>query len=131
MNPLSLPLWLDVTVALLVLIGTAFALVGSIGLVRLQDFLQRLHGPSKATTLGVGSVLVASALWFNAQGILALHELLVTLFLFMTAPVSAHLLVKAAMQLAPGLRPPPPHTKLSDVGEQHQPDLQQHDQHQR
>jgi multicomponent K+:H+ antiporter subunit G len=104
-----LPLWLDVLLALLVLVGTAFALVGSWGLVKLSDFLKRLHGPTKATTLGVGCVLIASALWFSFQrGAPSLHEFLITLFLFITAPVSAHLLVKAALKLGTSDRPPPP-----------------------
>ena len=90
----------DVMVALLLLIGAAFAFVGSLGLARLSDFYRRLHGPTKATTLGVGSVLIASAIHFSigAPG-LSLHELLVSAFLFITAPVSAHLLVKAVLHL--------------------------------
>jgi multicomponent K+:H+ antiporter subunit G len=111
MNPVlhTLPAWLDALLAALVLIGTAFALIGSWGLARLSDFFKRLHGPTKATTLGVGCVLIASGLWFSfATGQPSLHELLITLFLFMTAPVSAQLLVKAALRLDPGICPPPP-----------------------
>ena len=105
----NLPLWLDALLAVLVVLGSAFALLGSWGLAKLGDFLKRLHGPTKATTLGVGCVLIASALWFSAaRGSPSLHELLITLFLFLTAPVSAHLLIKAALQLEPALRPPPP-----------------------
>jgi multicomponent K+:H+ antiporter subunit G len=90
----------DVIVALLLLIGSAFAFVGSLGLARLSDFYRRLHGPTKATTVGVGSVLIASAIHFSFGGPgLSLHELLVSAFLFITAPVSAHLLVKAALHL--------------------------------
>lgn len=90
----------DVMVALLLLSGAAFAFVGSLGLARLSDFYRRLHGPTKATTLGVGGVLIASAIHFSvgAPG-LSLHELLVSVFLFITAPVSAHLLVKAVLHL--------------------------------
>ncbi|MGC9456151.1 MAG: Na+/H+ antiporter subunit G [Halothiobacillaceae bacterium] len=90
---------LDVVLALLVLVGAFFTLVGSIGLYRLPDFFMRLHGPTKATTLGVGAILVASALYFSFSDGLSLHELLVTLFLFITAPVSAHLMAKAALHL--------------------------------
>jgi multicomponent K+:H+ antiporter subunit G len=107
---LMLPWWLDALLAALVLVGTAFALIGSWGLARLSDFLKRLHGPTKATTLGVGCVLIASALWFSlARETPSLHELLITLFLFLTAPVSAHLLIKAALHADKSLqRPPPP-----------------------
>jgi multicomponent K+:H+ antiporter subunit G len=105
----QLPLLLDVVLSLLVAIGAFFALVGSFGLAKLSSLVKRLHGPTKATTLGVGGVLLASALFFSWQDEgLSLHELLVALFLFLTAPVSAHLLVKAAKQLDPSLAPPPP-----------------------
>ena len=111
MNPslLELPAVLDALLALLVVLGAAFALIGSWGLARLSDFLKRLHGPTKATTLGVGRVLLASAIWFSfAREAVSLHELLITLFLFMTAPISAHLLIKAAIKLDPSIGPPAP-----------------------
>ncbi len=99
---------IEFLIAALLVIGVLFALVGSWGLAKLTDFYKRLHGPSKATTLGVGCVLLASMLFFALQGRASGHELLITLFLFLTAPVSAHLLVKAAMKLQPDSRPPPP-----------------------
>jgi multicomponent K+:H+ antiporter subunit G len=104
-----MPFVVDLLVALLLLVGAAFALVGSFGLAKLSSFYTRLHGPTKATTLGVGSILIASALYFSVRGEgISLHELSITLFLFITAPVSAHLLVKAAMKLDPESRPAPP-----------------------
>jgi multicomponent K+:H+ antiporter subunit G len=100
---------LDAVLAFLVLTGAVFTFVGSLGLARLRDFYTRLHGPTKATTLGVGSLLVASALYFSTRGAgISLHELLVTLFLFITAPVSAHLLAKAALHLKLDSLAPPP-----------------------
>lgn len=91
---------LDVLLSFLILAGAIFTFIGSLGLVRLRDFYTRLHGPTKATTLGVGSLLIASALYFSTRGEgISLHEVLVTLFLFITAPVSAHLLSKAALHL--------------------------------
>ena len=110
-----LPLALDLLLSALVTVGAFFALVGSFGLAKLSDLLKRLHGPTKETTLGVGSVLVASALFFSWQDAgVSLHEILVALFLFLTAPVSAHLLVKAAKQLDPNLAPPPPPQRPGD-----------------
>ena len=98
---------LDILLSVLILTGAVFTFIGSLGLARLRDFYTRLHGPTKATTLGVGSLLVASALYFSTHGEgVSLHEVLVTLFLFMTAPVSAHLLAKAALHLK--LRSPTP-----------------------
>lgn len=105
----SLPLWLDTLLAVLVVFGTLFALIGSWGLLRLSSFLKRLHGPTKATTMGVGCVLIASVLFFSfSENRLSLNALLITLFLFMTAPVSAHLLIKAALKRDTSLCPPPP-----------------------
>jgi multicomponent K+:H+ antiporter subunit G len=109
-----MPLLLDLLIAALLVVGTAFALIGSWGLAKLADFFKRLHGPTKASTLGVGCVLIASMLYFSLRpgaGGVSLHELLITLFVFLTAPISAHLLVKAALVLAPGARPPPPDTR--------------------
>ena len=90
---------IEVIVSFFLLVGAAFALIGSIGLLRLPDFFSRLHGPSKSTTLGVGGMLIASAIHFSAGPGTSLHEVLVALFLFMTAPVSAHMLGKAALHL--------------------------------
>ncbi|HEX9802082.1 MAG TPA: Na+/H+ antiporter subunit G [Gammaproteobacteria bacterium] len=90
----------EIIVSLFLLVGAAFALIGSWGLLHLPDFYLRLHGPTKATTLGVGGMIVGSVIFFSSRGEgISLHELLVTLFLFITAPVSAHMLAKAALHL--------------------------------
>ena len=82
----------------LILFGAGIALVGSIGLVRFPDIFTRLHGPTKATTLGVGGVLLGTIVFLMAQGEAGLiRGLLITVFLFLTAPVSAHLIAKAAL----------------------------------
>ena len=102
------PLW-EWIAAAFVLAGAVFALIGSWGLAKLSSFLLRLHGPSKATTLGVGCTLIASMLVFSfTTERITLHEVLITLFVFLTAPLSAHLLVKAAIKLDPTQAPPPP-----------------------
>ncbi|KXX64720.1 Na+/H+ antiporter subunit G [Marichromatium gracile] len=107
---------LEIILSALILIGALFTFIGSLGLARLEDFYTRLHGPTKATTLGVGSLLIASMVYFSTRGEgLSLHELLVTLFLFITAPVSAHLLAKAALHLRlRSIAPVPPRTEASD-----------------
>ncbi|MFB6259114.1 MAG: Na+/H+ antiporter subunit G [Thiohalorhabdaceae bacterium] len=87
---------IEIVVSILLLVGAGFTLVGSLGLVRLPDFYARLHGPTKATTLGAGGTLLASVIYFSSGGSgWSLHELLVIAFLFLTAPVSAHLMAKA------------------------------------
>ena len=91
---------LEYFLSFLILTGAALTFIGSLGLLRLKDFYMRLHGPTKATTLGVGSLLIASAVFFSSRDAgISLHEVLITLFLFITAPVSAHLLAKAALHL--------------------------------
>lgn len=100
--------WVDWIVAVLMVGGAAFALVGSYGLAKLSDFYKRLHGPTKATTLGVGGVLLASCVFFMTAGRGGTEQILVALFLFITAPVSAHLLVKAVLSLTADRPPPPP-----------------------
>lgn len=78
--------------------GGVFVLLGSFGLLRLPDFYTRLHAPTKATTLGLAGLLIASMIHFSlAEQRLSVHELLITLFLLITAPVSAHMLAKTAL----------------------------------
>ncbi|MCC6964989.1 MAG: Na+/H+ antiporter subunit G [Nitrospira sp.] len=87
----------DVIVSLLLLVGSFFILVGAIGLVRLPDFFMRLHGPTKSTTLGVGGMLLAAVVHAAGRDF-SLRESLITLFLFVTAPVSAYLLGQAGLR---------------------------------
>jgi multicomponent K+:H+ antiporter subunit G len=83
-------------IAGLLVIGGVFGLIGSYGLLKLRDTMQRFHAPTKASTVGVGAVLVAAmALAVLWQGRLSWHELLITLFLLLTAPITANYLAKA------------------------------------
>lgn len=85
--------------AALLLVAAFFSLVGAIGLVRLPDFFMRLHAPTKSSTLGVGGVLLASIVVSLGQGRIGFAEVLITLFVFVTAPVSANLMAQAALHL--------------------------------
>lgn len=110
---MNLPFALEALIAVLLVLAGGFAFVGAFGLFKLKDFYKRLHGPTKATTLGVGGVLIAAMLYlgyesFTSNPVLSLRELLITLFAFLTAPISAHLLMKATLHLDPGARPPEP-----------------------
>lgn len=88
-------LFAELAISLLVIIGGVFILVGSWGLAKLPSLMTRLHGPTKATTLGVGACLIASMIYFPVfNGTYSAHELLITLFLFLTAPVSANMIAK-------------------------------------
>lgn len=104
--------------ALLILIGAFFVLVGSIGLVRFPDFYTRLHAPTKATTLGLAALLTAYIVHGSGQpeGV-GVREFLITLFLFITAPVSAHMLARAAIRRRVKSRVPPPRPLDEDAGE--------------
>jgi multicomponent K+:H+ antiporter subunit G len=93
----------DLLISFFLVVGGLFALIGSIGLARLPDLFMRLHGPTKATTLGGGGILIASMLHFSSRDSgLSLHELLVALFLLITAPVSAHLIARTMIHLRGG-----------------------------
>ena len=82
-------------IAALLVLGGSFGLIGSYGLLKLKVPMQRLHTPTKATTLGVGAALVASALGLAVMGHgIAWQEILVSAFLFLTAPLSAFYLAK-------------------------------------
>lgn len=120
--------FLQILLSLLLLAGCFFILVGALGLVRLSDFFKRLHAPTKASTLGVGCVLVCSVAYHIFLGEDPQpRELLITVFLFITAPISAHLMAKAALSLmmesrpevpadnsASRERPPPPEARDGD-----------------
>lgn len=95
----------ELVVSLFILIGAGFAILGSLGLLRLPDFFARLHAPTKSATLGVGALLCGAILIPLAQGSApGLAELMLTFLVFITAPVSANMLSLAAFRLA-GSRP--------------------------
>lgn len=94
----SLPWWAAVPVAFLLVLGGLITLIGTLGLARLQSFYQRIHGPAITVTLGAGCILVASMVYFSVtQARLAIHELLISVFVLMTAPVVAMLIMRAAV----------------------------------
>lgn len=94
--------------AALLLIAAFTLFVGALGLVRFPDFYMRLHAPTKASTLGVGGILLASIIVAASQGRIGLAELLITLFIFVTAPVSANLMAQAALHLRVASQVPTP-----------------------
>jgi multicomponent K+:H+ antiporter subunit G len=101
MSTIDLPLWAALPAAVLLIIGGSLALIGSFGLIRMPTFYMRMHSPSMGNTLGAGCVLMASMLVSSA--LLhrpVIHEVLITLFMVMTAPVSAMLIVRGAIYRA-------------------------------
>lgn len=96
MNGVELPLWVTVPGTVLLVTAGLLVLIAGIGLLRLPDFFARMHPPTMGTSLGTGCVLIASMLVSSALlGRPVVHELLITLFVIVTAPVTAMLLIRA------------------------------------
>jgi multicomponent K+:H+ antiporter subunit G len=86
-------------VAVLVVLGATFALIGSFGLLRLPTFYERIHPPTMGTTLGVAFVVAATILLFSAiESHLALQAILIAVFAIVTTPVTYMLLLRAAVR---------------------------------
>lgn len=102
---------LDILIVLLLAVGCFFTFLGAFSLVKLSSFFRRIHGPTKASTLGVGCILVVSIVFHTFYGT-GLHprELLITVFLFLTAPVAAHMMSRAALSLMDDRPSDPSHT---------------------
>jgi len=118
-----LPEWLQLALALLVLAGALITLIGTIGLVRLATFYQRIHAPTLGSSLGAALILLASSLHASfALGRPVLHEVLVLIFILITTPVTLMLLARAALYRdrsegnldLPSLPPLPPRTGESE-----------------
>lgn len=94
----QLPLWAAIPVVLLLCAGGILTLIGAIGLLRLPHFYARMHGPALGNTLGAACVLLASILAFSVLGQrMVVQEVLISVFLLMTSPVTAMLLMRAAL----------------------------------
>jgi len=94
----NIPAWAAVAVSLLLVVGGSIILIGALGLMRLPNFYQRIHGPAITITLGAGGLLLASMLYFTVlQSRLVMHEVIIAVFLLMTAPVVSMLLMRAAI----------------------------------
>jgi multicomponent K+:H+ antiporter subunit G len=94
----ELPLWVTIPGTVLLVISGLTTLIGSLGLLRLRDFFQRMHGPSMTNTVAAGAVLVVSMLVSSsATARPIVHELLITLLMGTTAPITSILLVQAAL----------------------------------
>ena len=94
----ELPTWAALPAAILLIVAGLLAAIGAYGLLRLPDFFKRMHPPAMGSTLGAGCVLLASILVSSAvAGRPVVHALLITLFVVITAPVTAMLLARAAL----------------------------------
>lgn len=90
--------YLEIIVSVLLVFGSLVMLIGSVGLAKFPDYFSRLHAPTKASTLGVACILIASMIFFSVQlGHMNFKEVLISMFLLITAPVAAHMLAKAGL----------------------------------
>ncbi len=102
MNGMEVPLWAALPAALLLVCGALLSLIGSLGLLRLDEFYARIHAPTIGNTLGAGCVLLASILVSSALAQRPVfHEVLITVFILLTSPVTAILLMRAAIFRTP------------------------------
>ena len=95
----NMQLIMEVIVSFFLIIGAFFTLIGGIGIVKLPDLFMRLHAPTKSSTLGLGSFLIAAMIYAAFNHRFGFAELLITLLAFITAPVSANLIAQAAIHL--------------------------------
>ena len=94
----ALPLWASIPAALLLCIGSLLTLIGALGLLRLPNFYARMHGPALGNTMGTGCLLLSSMLVFSVlMERPILHELLIGVFIILTAPVTTMLLTRASL----------------------------------
>jgi multicomponent K+:H+ antiporter subunit G len=94
----DLPAWAAILVAMFVLAGAAIALIGSIGMLRLKTFYERVHPPTLGSSLGMTLIVLASIICFSVlRSRLSVHELLIGIFVTLTTPVTFMLLARATL----------------------------------
>ncbi|MEK4249170.1 monovalent cation/H(+) antiporter subunit G [Paenibacillus sp. FSL W7-1287] len=93
-------------VALLILVGTAMSLISSLGLLRLPDVYNRAHASTKSATLGILSILLGGFIYFLfTHGVSSIRLLLGIVFVFFTAPLAGHLIIRSAHRYGSPLAP--------------------------
>jgi multicomponent K+:H+ antiporter subunit G len=98
MTSIDLPLWATLPASLLLVLGGLLTVIGSLGLLRLPTFFARMHGPSMGNTLGTGCILLASMITSSALlHRVLIHEVLITVFIVIASPITAMLVMRAAM----------------------------------
>jgi multicomponent K+:H+ antiporter subunit G len=97
-HAMAIPAWAAMITAVLLIAGAAITLIGTLGLLRLRTFYERIHAPTLGTTLGTGCIVMASMVYFSAAGSRPiLHELLILIFITVTTPITLMILVRAAV----------------------------------
>ena len=98
MTEQTLPLWLDIFISVVVVLGALIALIGSSGLLRLKTYFERVHAPSIIATLGTWCIMHATVIYFSVQEHkLAIHAILIAILIAVTVPVTTIFLMRAAL----------------------------------
>ena len=93
-----LPLWLDIFISVVVVLGALIALIGSSGLLRLKTYFERVHAPSIIATMACWCIMHATVIYFSVQEHkLAVHAILIAIFIAITVPVTTIFLMRAAL----------------------------------
>lgn len=95
-------------VSFCLIVGGLFAMIGTIGLLKFNDTMTRLHAPTKVGTIGIGALLLASMINSFVSGHGSFHEMLIMGFLFVTAPISANFIAKVHLHKKACDTPPEP-----------------------
>ncbi|MDM9627934.1 monovalent cation/H(+) antiporter subunit G [Rhizobium sp. S152] len=94
----DLPVWVAVIVAFFLVLGALLALIGAVGFLRLPTFYERIHAPTLGTSWGIGGIMLGSMIFFSiASQRLAIHEVLIGIFVTVTTPVTLMMLARAAL----------------------------------
>ncbi|KQT65945.1 MULTISPECIES: monovalent cation/H(+) antiporter subunit G [unclassified Aureimonas] len=94
----GMPLWAALLVSVLLLLGAGITLVGALGLLRFKSFYERVHAPTLGASLGTIGTVLASIVFFTVlQTRLAIHEVLIFVFVTLTTPVTLMLLTRSAL----------------------------------
>lgn len=94
----DLPLWAQILVAALVFLGALIALMGSLGLLRLESYFERVHAPSIIATMGCWLIMHATWIYFSVSGQgFVMHSVLIAIFVAVTVPITTIFLMRAAL----------------------------------
>lgn len=85
----------DLLIATLLTVGTLFAVIAAVGILRMPDFYMRISATTKASTLGVTFILGATAVYFNDAAVSG-KIIAIIAFIVLTTPVAAHMIGRAA-----------------------------------
>ncbi|MBV0890939.1 monovalent cation/H(+) antiporter subunit G [Paracoccus sp. Z118] len=112
----QLPPAVAILIAALVTLGTVLVLLGTVGLVRLGSFYERLHAPTLGTSWGAAGILLGSIVMYSTVGDrLIIHELFIALMVTVTTPVTLMVLGRAALHRDRAEGRPPPNTSPPDA----------------